>query len=296
MNIPIENVTAWTDSTIVINWLDGSPRRFKTYVGNRISFIISHIPPKNWNHVRSEQNPADCASRGLYPEDLIDHDLWWQGPAWLKQDSSQWPKQSNPSVVDPPDTTSPDAEKEVSFHVQLELKEPILPFDRFSSFNSLIRVTSWVMRFARSLKKSDCQDPSLTSPLTVQELVKAEAYWFAVSQKQRFLAELECLSSDRSLPSNSAIPPFIDSKGVLRVSGRKQESKLYSMMHPVILDGKHPLTKLIIQTEHSRLLHAGPTLLMSSLSRTLLVEKGSSVLLLERVLSADASHRNRVLN
>ena len=34
LNLPIEQVTAWTDSTIVINWLDGSPRRFKTYVGN----------------------------------------------------------------------------------------------------------------------------------------------------------------------------------------------------------------------------------------------------------------------
>ena len=39
------------------------------------------------------------------------------------------------------------------------------------------------------------------------------------------------------------------------------------MMHPVILSGKHPLTKLMIQTEHIRLLHAGPTLLTSSLSR-----------------------------
>lgn len=27
---------AWTDSTIVLAWLTGNPRRFKTYVGNRI--------------------------------------------------------------------------------------------------------------------------------------------------------------------------------------------------------------------------------------------------------------------
>ena len=65
LNIPLENVTAWTDS---LNWLDG---RFKTYVGNRISFILSLIPSKHWKHVRDEQNPVDCASRGLYPEELI---------------------------------------------------------------------------------------------------------------------------------------------------------------------------------------------------------------------------------
>ena len=38
-------------------------------------------------------------------------------------------------------------------------------------------------------------------------------------------------------------------------------------MHPIILIRKHQLTRLMIQTEHLRLLHAGPTLLMSSLCR-----------------------------
>ena len=86
-------VVAWTDSTIVIHWLDGSPRRFKTYVGNRISFILRRLPSKNWHHVRGEQNPADCASRGLCPKELSEHDLWWFGPAWMKQNSTNWPKQ-----------------------------------------------------------------------------------------------------------------------------------------------------------------------------------------------------------
>ena len=35
----------------------------------------------------------------------------------------------------------------------------------------------------------------------------------------------------------------------------------------MILDGKHPITKLIIRSEHLRLMHAGPTLLLSSLNR-----------------------------
>ena len=43
LKIAIEQVCAWTDSTIVINWLDGNPRWFKTYVGNRVSFIIDRI-------------------------------------------------------------------------------------------------------------------------------------------------------------------------------------------------------------------------------------------------------------
>ena len=45
LNIPVTSVFAWTDSTIVLTWLTGNPRRFKTYVGNRISFIIDQLPP-----------------------------------------------------------------------------------------------------------------------------------------------------------------------------------------------------------------------------------------------------------
>ena len=41
----------------------------------------------------------------------------------------------------------------------------------------------------------------------------------------------------------------------------------YSKRHPVILHGKHHLTHIIVQAEHVRLLHAGPTLLTASLCR-----------------------------
>ena len=55
----------WIDSTIVLNWPTGNPRRFKTYVGNRVSYIVDLIDPDHWNHVSGPENPADCASRGL---------------------------------------------------------------------------------------------------------------------------------------------------------------------------------------------------------------------------------------
>ena len=41
----------------------------------------------------------------------------------------------------------------------------------------------------------------------------------------------------------------------------------YTKRHPVILPGSHTVTKLIMRTEHLRLLHAGPTLTATSLSR-----------------------------
>ena len=115
LNIPLSHVYAWTDSTIVLNWLDGSPRRFKTYVGNRISTIVLLIPPDKWRHVRSADNPADCASRGVYPSDLLNHSLWWNGPTWLKESPSHWPEK----LPLPPNQQEID-ENEVSLHLSCQ--------------------------------------------------------------------------------------------------------------------------------------------------------------------------------
>ena len=54
--ISLSLMHAWTDSTIVLNWLDGSPRHFKAYVGNRVSTIIDLIPPNRWHHVSGCEN------------------------------------------------------------------------------------------------------------------------------------------------------------------------------------------------------------------------------------------------
>ena len=59
----------------------------------------------------------------------------------------------------------------------------------------------------------------------------------------------------------------MDSNNLLWVGGRIQNAQLsYTSRHPVILHGKHQITQLIIASEHSRLLHAGPTAVAASLS------------------------------
>ena len=62
--------------------------------------------------------------------------------------------------------------------------------------------------------------------------------------------------------------PYTHSSTRIRMGGRQEHSKLsFSKHHPIILHGKHPLTKLLIWSEHRRLLHGGPTLVITSLSR-----------------------------
>ena len=45
-------------------------------------------------------NPVDCASHGLYPNQLANHLEGWQGPEWLKQPENQWPMSSYKPVYD----------------------------------------------------------------------------------------------------------------------------------------------------------------------------------------------------
>ena len=91
--ISYDNVFAWTDRTNVLSWLSGNPRRFKVFVGNHVSTILDFIPPCYWRHVAGLDNPADSASRGMLLLELLEHELWWRGPDWLCQPSSQWPHQ-----------------------------------------------------------------------------------------------------------------------------------------------------------------------------------------------------------
>ena len=46
LQVPASDIYAWTDSEIVLHWLSGNPRRFKTYVGNRVSDIVDKIAPE----------------------------------------------------------------------------------------------------------------------------------------------------------------------------------------------------------------------------------------------------------
>lgn len=108
-----------------------------------------------------------------------------------------------------------------------------------------------------------------TSPLTTEEFDSAERYWISLSQYDHFYRELSQLEADGVVIATSSLldlHPLLDAKRIIRVGGRQHNSKMaFSRIHPIILHKKHPVTRLIVCTEHLRLLHAGPTLMMASL-------------------------------
>lgn len=87
--------------------------------------------------------------------------------------------------------------------------------------------------------------------LVVPEMEAAEKYWVSHSQECCFVDDI---ASKRDIALSSSLlslHPLLDSSGILRVGGRVQNARLpYHTQHQVILSGKHPLTKLLIRSEH----------------------------------------------
>ena len=82
---PTTKVYARTDSTITLAWPRDFPGKWKTFVANRVAKIQNIIPSRNWDFVPTEENPFDCASRGISAANLAKHSLWWTGPHWLEK-------------------------------------------------------------------------------------------------------------------------------------------------------------------------------------------------------------------
>ena len=156
LDLPVECLTAWSDSTIVLSWLDGSPKRYRTFVGNRIAAVLKLVPSQCWLHVPTEKNPADCASRGLMPIELASFDLWWDGPSYLN--------------VDPVAQHSHNHLQTLHLNNAHQLCATLLDrlllyfLGRFSNYYFTLKVTAWCRRFVNNLKAHLSQsDPILTS-------------------------------------------------------------------------------------------------------------------------------------
>ena len=80
LDVPHHSLFAWTDSAIVLHWLNKAPHNLKVFVSNRVSQIQQHLPVHHWRHVATKENPADLLSRGCSARELHNNDQWWKGP------------------------------------------------------------------------------------------------------------------------------------------------------------------------------------------------------------------------
>lgn len=104
---------------------------------------------------------------------------------------------------------SEEEKRELCCLIVVRHRNPILPYDRFSSFIHLKRVIAWVLRFTNNCKK---RRNKITLPLTVSELASAESYWISLAQQDYFsgeLRELKAVWNHQSYEFPSYTPPVL---------------------------------------------------------------------------------------
>ncbi|XP_017792100.1 PREDICTED: uncharacterized protein LOC108574093 [Habropoda laboriosa] len=253
----IRNTTFWTDSTIVLNWIHTPPNTLKTFVANRVSDIQTKTDVTTWRHVTSHDNPADLLSQGLTPLQFLETDLWRRGPRWLSIVESEWPKSKFAITTDVPERKKITCLATTTVHT-----DDIIT--RYSSATKLKRVVAYCLRFRPNHRTN--------GPLTVQEIQEATVRIVKIVQAIEFKQEIHNLTSGTTLSSKSKLRPlnpFLDSKGILRVGGRLQNSSLpYAQKHPVLLPRNHHLTTLIIRDSHMNNQHAGITSTLNDVRQT----------------------------
>ncbi|XP_025160016.1 uncharacterized protein LOC112589768 [Harpegnathos saltator] len=125
----------WTDSKVVLAWLNKQPSTWKTFIANRVAEIQAWTILAAWRHVSTHANPVDCASHGVFGDELGDLRFWWDGPSWLKQSEESWllPEYSIPARDE-------DLEQALSRSKPLSPKSSLLSLRPFLDSDGLLRI------------------------------------------------------------------------------------------------------------------------------------------------------------
>ena len=265
LDVPLQTPVFWTDSTIVLQYIVNTSKRFHTFVANRISAIRGGSDPTQWRHVDSESNPADDVSRGLRASELVRSTRWFEGPEFLRHDEAQWP--TNPVYMGDLPETDPEIRRNPVVYSAVSTGDDIFDtlFQRRSGWYELKRDFAWLLRVRAWLKAriSRLNPPmDMRIPISASELYSAEIEIVKLIQRKSYTNEVRALMASDPEPVNDVIgavgrhsqlyklEPVMTSDGVMRVGGRLPA-------HPAILPRHHPVVDLIVRYYHTASGHVG---------------------------------------
>ena len=84
------SIYLWTDSSVVLSWLNHLDNLKDVYVSNRsieLRYLIDDCTML-MHHISTKCNPADILSRGYAVKQLVNHQLWLHGPVECMHDVS----------------------------------------------------------------------------------------------------------------------------------------------------------------------------------------------------------------
>ena len=260
LSIEVDAQYFWSDSQIVLAYLQNTKKKLKTYVKNRVTLIREMTDVNHWNYVQSQENPADLASRGCTVYNL--NSLWFNGPQFLSG-SLDMQTLSQPAFDIPDNDPEVHREKAIIHKVSSHQSELLSRLSSLSSWSSAVKCSSMVYHVLK------CRWKQKFAP-SVNALQDGEKFLLKQLQAAYFHSELVDLKSvDGFVKASSSIQkldPFLDSNGLIRVGGRLRNSNLPELeKHPVIIPKGCTLSTLIISHFHNKVAHQGRGMTMSAI-------------------------------
>ena len=289
LQINITKECFWTDSNVVLGYIANDAKRFHIFVANRIQTIHDFSEVHQWNHVPTDLNPADDASKGLCTSQISRTNRWFTGPEFLWKEDVEWPKSSEIF-----DVSSGDKEiKKVLKTSRIVVKDSLIDFfERFSSWLKCVRVMALVLRYVsrikchwfkthpvRQMQRKTNQRVSVKTDivLDVSELEEAKITIFRLLQSEKFGSEIDLArnvqhhQTDNSRKNTKAaksqlkkssnlyrLNPILGKNDLLRVGGRLSNMDSdYDVKFPVILPKNHHISLLLIRWCHFNVAHCG---------------------------------------
>ena len=257
LDVVISREVFWTDSKVVLGYLNNDVRRFKTFVANRVQYIKNHSAPEQWRYIHSEDNPADLASRGL-SVDQLKTSCWLQGPKFLCQDELPEVEKVDTEISD-----DPEIKKTFVGATTVDKATPAFDLQRLqhvSKWSRAIRIVRMCIRLKNKLLRRKEADE-------VQELDKARLILIKAAQQEAFSEEMSMLEGSDETKHLKRIPrrsklyklnPFLDDQGLIRVGGRLESSVLpYEVKHPLVLPKDHRISEMMVRHYHEMVKHGG---------------------------------------
>ncbi|KIH54674.1 His(2)-Cys(2) zinc finger [Ancylostoma duodenale] len=273
--VNIQGIHVFSDSEIVLKWLQLKPgREVGQFIHNRlkeIRNICNHMTEQHFivqfGYVASQDNPADCGTRGLSKDEFATH-FWWTGPSFLQLSPSNWPEQDKWSSLktddkgdDLPNSTGHQQSKQIltlskksSTEDDLDLFKP----GQVRTWTKAKRMLAYALRFviivaaklnSRRIKKivllNKMHCPLESIHLNGQEVQLSGRLLIKNHRKTNVTEKII-----RSLHHLNIRP---DTKGILRCHGRLGNAQLEdSAKYPIFILQKSFLAAIVIRDFHEK--------------------------------------------
>jgi hypothetical protein len=189
-------------------------------------------------------------------------------------------------------------EHSTQFHCTLQTypsKFNIIDVKRFSNWTRLLRATAFLCRYIKVLKirskAKHMEKLHIVKTHTIkhaiqgieklngEELDDAQKLLFKKLQYDCYSREIKDLLKEKAVVRTSKIfnlNPILDNEGVVRVCTRLDFAPAIvdeNVKRPILLDGYHPITVLIIEAKHKQFHHQNRETVINELRRNLWIPK-----------------------